>query len=67
MKHSIALFGSGNWGSALAKILGRNVLQYPSLFEPQVKMWVYEEIVGNEKLSEIINTRHENIKFVYIH
>ncbi|KJH50272.1 glycerol-3-phosphate dehydrogenase [NAD(P)+ ] [Dictyocaulus viviparus] len=27
-------------------------------------MWVHEEMIGNEKLSEIINTRHENVKYL---
>ena len=27
-------------------------------------MWVYEEIVDGEKLSEIINKRHENVKYL---
>jgi glycerol-3-phosphate dehydrogenase (NAD+) len=27
-------------------------------------MWVFEEIVDGEKLTDIINTRHENIKYL---
>ena len=27
-------------------------------------MWVFEEIVNGEKLTEIINTRHENVKYL---
>lgn len=27
-------------------------------------MWVYEEIVNGEKLSEVINQRHENVKYL---
>jgi glycerol-3-phosphate dehydrogenase (NAD+) len=27
-------------------------------------MYVYEEIVEGEKLSEIINTKHENVKYL---
>ncbi|KHJ86154.1 putative glycerol-3-phosphate dehydrogenase [NAD(P)+ ] [Oesophagostomum dentatum] len=27
-------------------------------------MWVYEEMVDGEKLSDIINTRHENVKYL---
>ena len=26
-------------------------------------MWVYEEMIGDRKLSEIINTEHENVKY----
>ena len=27
-------------------------------------MWVFEELVAGEKLTEIINTRHENVKYL---
>ena len=27
-------------------------------------MWVFEEMVNGEKLSEIINTTHENVKYL---
>lgn len=27
-------------------------------------MWVYEEMVNGEKLTEIINKRHENVKYL---
>lgn len=27
-------------------------------------MWVFEEIVNGEKLSDIINTKHENVKYL---
>lgn len=27
-------------------------------------MWVYEEEVGGRKLTEIINTEHENVKYL---
>ncbi len=30
----------------------------------QVNMWVFEEIVDGEKLTDIINTRHENVKYL---
>jgi len=29
-----------------------------------VKMWVYEELVDGKKLTEIINTTHENVKYL---
>jgi glycerol-3-phosphate dehydrogenase (NAD+) len=55
--------GSGNWGSAIAKIIGRNVLQLGD-FEDEVKMWVYEEQVDGKNLTSIINTEHENVKYL---
>ena len=59
----VCLIGSGNWGSAIAKIVGRNVLRHEG-FDPQVRMWTFEEVVQGQRLTEIINTRHENIKYL---
>lgn len=33
-------------------------------FDATVNMWVYEEEVGGRKLTEIINTEHENVKYL---
>ncbi|CAF0997486.1 unnamed protein product [Brachionus calyciflorus] len=59
----VAIVGSGNWGSTIAKIVGSNVLSNPK-FDKQVKLYVYEEIVDGKKLTEIINTQHENVKYL---
>lgn len=50
--------------SALAMILGKNAKKY-ACFENEIKMWVYEEMIGDRKLSEIINTEHENVKYPF--
>lgn len=63
-KRRIAIVGSGNWGSAIARIVGDNVKSHDSVFEQQVKMYVYEEVVDGRKLTEIINTDHENVKYL---
>ena len=59
----VCIIGSGNWGSAIATKVGPNCERLP-YFENTVNMWVYEELVeveGKErKLTEIINTKHEN-------
>lgn len=60
----VTIIGSGNWGTAIARIVGRTTKNFPNDFDPVVRMWVYEEMIGNEKLSEIINTRHENVKYL---
>jgi len=60
----VTIVGSGNWGSAIARIVGSTAKQNPNLFDPEVNMWVYEEIVDGKKLSEVINTQHENIKYL---
>jgi glycerol-3-phosphate dehydrogenase (NAD+) len=51
-------------GTAISKIVARNTLLHPEKFEKDVKMWVFEELIGNRKLSEIINEEHENVKYV---
>ena len=53
-------------GSAIAKIVGLNATKYPH-FENEVRMYVYEEMVDGRKLSEIINTQHENVKYLSGH
>lgn len=50
-------------GSAIAKIIGTNAARLDSL-DSCVKMWVYEEMIDGKKLTEIINTTHENVKYL---
>lgn len=50
-------------GSAIAKIVGANVAKYDK-FDTTVNMWVFEEVVNDRKLTEIINTDHENVKYL---
>eukprot|EP00751_Fragilariopsis_kerguelensis_P019903 CAMPEP_0170903586 /NCGR_PEP_ID=MMETSP0734-20130129/49865_1 /TAXON_ID=186038 /ORGANISM="Fragilariopsis kerguelensis, Strain L26-C5" /LENGTH=448 /DNA_ID=CAMNT_0011298821 /DNA_START=15 /DNA_END=1361 /DNA_ORIENTATION=- len=77
----VCIIGSGNWGSAISTIVGKNCARLP-YYETLVNMWVYEEMIeadshGREKeggdntsnqkkqkLTEIINTRHENSKYL---
>ncbi|XP_053734531.1 glycerol-3-phosphate dehydrogenase [NAD(+)], cytoplasmic-like [Synchiropus splendidus] len=59
----VCIIGSGNWGSSIAKIIGRNV-KVSNRFNPLVNMWVYEEEIEGRKLTEIINTEHENVKYL---
>jgi len=59
----VAVIGSGNWGSAIAKIVGQNVLDKPG-FDKEVRMYVYQEKVNGRDLTEIINTEHENVKYL---
>jgi glycerol-3-phosphate dehydrogenase (NAD+) len=51
-KHKITIVGSGNWGSAIAKIVAENAKEHSSLFEPEVQMWVFEEEVTIPKQSK---------------
>ncbi|CAG01346.1 unnamed protein product, partial [Tetraodon nigroviridis] len=59
----VCIVGSGNWGSSIAKIIGSNV-KASNRFHPEVNLWVYEETVDGRLLSHIINTQHENVKYL---
>ena len=59
----VAILGSGNWGCAIAKIIARNC-QRRAEFQKSVEMWVHEEEVDGRKLTEIINSDHENVKYL---
>ncbi|XP_058948288.2 glycerol-3-phosphate dehydrogenase [NAD(+)], cytoplasmic-like isoform X1 [Pocillopora verrucosa] len=60
----VSIIGSGNWGSVISRIVGANVKDHPDLFQQTVQMYVYEELIEGKKLTEIINTEHENVKYL---
>merc|ERR1712165_550116 len=60
----VCIVGSGNWGSAIAKLVGENTASHPDLFVEETPIWVFEEVVNGRKLTEIINTEHENVKYL---
>ena len=54
-------------GSAIAKIVGNNLKKLVVSgrhFELSASMWVFEELIEGKKLTEIINTNHENVKYL---
>ncbi|KAI5795212.1 NAD-dependent glycerol-3-phosphate dehydrogenase N-terminus-domain-containing protein [Geopyxis carbonaria] len=78
-KHKITVIGSGNWGSAIAKIVGENARDHPEIFDPKVLMWVFEEEyqlskdhpkydeskhASPQKLTTLVNSLHENVKYL---
>ncbi|KAL8278951.1 hypothetical protein RQP46_008620 [Phenoliferia psychrophenolica] len=64
-KWKVAIIGSGNWGSAIARIIGINTLKQPDLFDAtDVRMWCFEEQVNGRPLTEQFNELHENIKYL---
>ncbi|KAL7267974.1 glycerol-3-phosphate dehydrogenase [Rhizina undulata] len=78
-KHRVAVVGSGNWGSAIAKMVAENTSSHPDIFHSEVRMWVFEEQYklpsthprydpaahsSPEKLTTLINTLHENPKYL---
>ncbi|KAG2217468.1 hypothetical protein INT45_011904 [Circinella minor] len=63
-KERVCLIGSGNWGSVVCKIIGQNVLKHSNQFEPEVRLWVFEELFNGEKLTTLINREQENPKYL---
>ncbi|KAJ9102627.1 hypothetical protein QFC19_004736 [Naganishia cerealis] len=64
-KEKVAIIGSGNWGSAIASIAGKNASRQPELFDDsRIPMWVFEEEVNGRKLTEIINETKINEKYL---
>ncbi|KAL8272499.1 hypothetical protein Esti_003622 [Eimeria stiedai] len=59
----VSLIGSGNWGTAVGKIVAANAKD-SYIFQTDVRMWVYEEEFEGRKLTEWINTYHENKKYL---
>jgi len=59
----IAMVGSGNFGSALVRILGQNALRH-DVFDNEVRMYVHEEMIDGVPLTQIINKEHENVKYL---
>jgi NAD-dependent glycerol-3-phosphate dehydrogenase len=70
-EEKICIIGSGNWGSAIATVIGRNAARLP-FCNDRVNMWVFEEQVTvpgspnnvTANLSDVINTHHENVKYL---
>lgn len=60
----VAVIGAGQWGTAIARIVAHNCMGKPYLFHRDVKMWVHEEMVDDMKLTDIINTYHENVQYL---
>lgn len=61
---TVTVIGSGNWGTTVAKVIAENTRENPLLFEPIVRMWVYEEEYEGENLTTTINTKHINSKYL---
>jgi len=49
-------------GSAIAAAVSNNVLKGD--FDSRVHIYVYDEMIQNSVLSEVINSRHENVKYL---
>ncbi|WVN88128.1 glycerol-3-phosphate dehydrogenase (NAD(+)) [Cryptococcus depauperatus CBS 7841] len=61
----VAIIGSGNWGTAIARLAGINTKKHNDVFDDsRVPVWVFEEQFEGRKLTEIINETHENKKYL---
>lgn len=49
-------------GSAIARVIGQNVQEHSDVFDPTVRMWVFQEQIDGRNLTDIINQEHENVK-----
>ncbi|CAF0731089.1 unnamed protein product [Adineta steineri] len=62
---SIALVGSGNWGSAIAGHIGEKIRDLKGQYNERLLMWCKEETLDDgRKLTEVINKEHENVKYL---
>ncbi|KAK5681579.1 glycerol-3-phosphate dehydrogenase [Elasticomyces elasticus] len=65
-KHKVCIVGSGNWGTTIAKVVAENTNEHGDIFEPEVQIkHASSELAGKtQKLTELINTLHENVKYL---
>ncbi|CAN6670750.1 glycerol-3-phosphate dehydrogenase [NAD(+)] 1 [Trichomonascus vanleenenianus] len=63
-RFKVCVVGSGNWGTTIAKIVAENTAAHPDVFEKEVNMWVFQEQIEGRNLTDIINTDHENVKYL---
>lgn len=54
----ICVIGAGNWGTTIAMIIAE------AKSGREITLWCYEEVLDGRKLTEIINTDHENPKYL---
>jgi glycerol-3-phosphate dehydrogenase (NAD+) len=59
----VGIIGSGNWGTTIARVIAENLVNQPD-FDKTVNMWVFDELVDGQSLVELINTKHENVKYL---
>ena len=59
----VAVLGSGNTGTMFAWLAARKIRDLPH-YQHKIKWWVFEEVIDGEKLSDLINSNHENVKYL---
>uniref|UniRef100_A0A7D7L907 Glycerol-3-phosphate dehydrogenase [NAD(+)] n=1 Tax=Chlamydomonas sp. ICE-MDV TaxID=1983280 RepID=A0A7D7L907_9CHLO len=69
-RSKIAMVGSGAWACAAMHMISQSVLQENSnenlygVFDQEIKMWVFEEDYKGQKLTDVINEKNENPKYL---
>lgn len=62
-EEQVTILGSGNIGTVIADSISVNIRRLPHYIH-KIKWWVFHEIINGEKLSDIINNKHENVKYL---
>lgn len=61
----ISIIGSGNWATTIARLLASNIEEREDLtYDPEVRMWTIHETYEGRNLTDLINTHHENFKYL---
>ena len=70
-KRKVSIVGAGNWGTAVASKLGNKFQQaeenqndFSYIYDENIILWVYDELIDNKSLVDIINESHENTKYL---
>lgn len=66
-RKKIAIVGGGNWGSAIACVVGKTVKAQDAVFQPIVNMWCRDSRKSGDttpSIADTINSTHENPKYL---
>lgn len=65
-RYRVAMVGSGAWACAAMHIVAQNcaAADVADEFVDDVRMWVFEEDYEGSKLTQVINSRHENPRYL---
>ncbi|EDV91565.1 GH13333 [Drosophila grimshawi] len=58
----VCIIGAEGWGSAISTAVCKNVLN--GKYDSRVHIYVYDELVRSQYLSNLMNEQHENIKYL---
>ncbi|XP_043065024.1 titin homolog [Drosophila ficusphila] len=61
-KLKVCIVGAEGWGTAIAAAVSNNVLKGD--FDSRVHIYVNDEMIDDKVLSEVINSHHENVKYL---